>query len=327
MVGRAERAEGALAGLAVGDALGAPAQTLPAAEIAARWGRIEGFVAPDAAHPVAHGLVPGQVTDDTEQALLLAARLIADAPGFDARAWGRDLLAWEAGVRARGLSDLLGPSTRRALEALAAGADPGETGLGGDTNGAAMRVAPVGIAVAPEPLGRLVARVRETARITHDAGPGLAAACAVAAAVSAGVGGAGWAEAATLGEAAAREGAAAAGAPGGDVAERIAAARALAREGGAARVAEIGVSVKARESVPAAFGFVEAAAGDPWAACLHAANAGDDTDTMAAIAGAMTGACAGIGALPRAPLATVVEVNGLDLAAVVAALLALRGSA
>ncbi len=322
-----DRAEGALAGLALGDALGAPAQTLPASEIAARWGRIEGFVAPDPAHPVARGLVLGQVTDDTEQALLLAARLVADAPGFDARAWGRDLMAWEAGVRARGLSDLLGPSTRRALEALAAGADPAETGREGDTNGAAMRVAPVGIAVPPEPLGRLVARVRETARITHDAGPGLAAACAVAAAVSAGVGGAGWAEAAALGEAAAREGAAAAGAPGGDVAERIAAARALAREGGAARVAEIGVSVKARESVPAAFGFVEAAGGDPWSACLDAANAGDDTDTMAAIAGALAGACAGVGALPRAPLATVVEVNGLDLAAVAGALLALRARA
>ncbi len=46
----------------------------------------------------------------------------------------------------RGSRDLLGPSTKRALERLAAGEPGAETGRDGTTNGAAMRVTPVGIA-------------------------------------------------------------------------------------------------------------------------------------------------------------------------------------
>ncbi|MEV8207447.1 ADP-ribosylglycohydrolase family protein, partial [Streptomyces sp. NPDC079189] len=63
---RADRARGALLGLAVGDALGAPAENLRPSEIRRRWGRIEGFVSDDPAG-----------TDDTEYAIfsgLLLAR-------------------------------------------------------------------------------------------------------------------------------------------------------------------------------------------------------------------------------------------------------------
>ncbi|NEA51442.1 ADP-ribosylglycohydrolase family protein, partial [Streptomyces sp. SID10815] len=61
-----DRARGALLGLAVGDALGAPAENLLPSEIRARWGRITGYVAERPAG-----------TDDTEYALfsgLLLAR-------------------------------------------------------------------------------------------------------------------------------------------------------------------------------------------------------------------------------------------------------------
>ena len=42
--GLRERARGAMLGLAVGDALGAPAENLKPSEIRARWGRITGYV-------------------------------------------------------------------------------------------------------------------------------------------------------------------------------------------------------------------------------------------------------------------------------------------
>ncbi len=61
-----ERARGALLGLAVGDALGAPAENMKPSEIRRRWGRITGYVAE---HPAG--------TDDTEYAIfsgLLLAR-------------------------------------------------------------------------------------------------------------------------------------------------------------------------------------------------------------------------------------------------------------
>lgn len=202
-----DRALGALLGGALGDAMGMPTQTLAPEAIAAAHGRVAGFVAPMPDHPVSRGLPAGSVTDDTEQALLLAQQLIANPGRFDHAAWVAALLRWEEGVRARGLLDLLGPSTKRALTEIAAGTPPEEAGQGGDTNGAAMRVGPVGIATPPDPPERLVARVAETCRATHNTTLGIAAAAAVAAAVSTGIEGAGWAESAQAGIAAARLGA------------------------------------------------------------------------------------------------------------------------
>lgn len=322
-----DRAMGALLGLAIGDALGMPSQTLGPPEIRLRHGRITGFVTPFPDHPVSHGLPAGAVTDDTEQALLLARRLLA---GWDDRAWAGDLLGWEASVRERGLRDLLGPSTKRALAGLMAGADPAETGLQGDTNGAAMRVAPVGIAMPPEPLSALVDAVVRTARVTHATAPALAAASAVAAAISAGIAGMGAPEATVLTLAAAREGAARGRwVQGADVAARIGWALETAQGPGDAQhlAAVLGTGVLASESVPLAFGLVAAAGGDAWTACLMAANAGGDTDTVGAIAGAIAGARTGAAALPASAVATVTRVNGLDLAPLVEGLLALRGRA
>ena len=172
--------------MALGDALGMPSQTLTRAQIAAAYGRIKGFVAPIADHPVSHGLQAAMVTDDTEQTLLLARRLIADREGFDGLAWARALLDWEADVRKRGLRDLLGPSSKAALEALMAGVPATETGRNGTTNGAAMRIVPVGISTPPHDAARLVDRVAEACQVTHSTGEAIAAAAAVAMVVSLG---------------------------------------------------------------------------------------------------------------------------------------------
>lgn len=107
------RAYATLLGLAIGDALGMPSQTLTRTTIRDRYGQITDFVAPFPGHPVSHGLTAAQVTDDTEQTLLLADRLIADPNGFDDAGWAHDLLAWEARIRAKGLSDLLALPVRR----------------------------------------------------------------------------------------------------------------------------------------------------------------------------------------------------------------------
>ena len=86
-VDRRDRALGALSGVALGDALGMPSQTLTREEIAATYGRITDFVAPCADHPVSHGLSAAMVTDDTEQTLLLAERLLRGDAAFDDRSW------------------------------------------------------------------------------------------------------------------------------------------------------------------------------------------------------------------------------------------------
>ena len=71
-----DRALAALHGLAIGDALGMPTQLLSPGEIAERFGVIDGFRAAQGDHPIAAGMPAGSITDDTEQALLLARLLI-----------------------------------------------------------------------------------------------------------------------------------------------------------------------------------------------------------------------------------------------------------
>ena len=261
----ATRALGALTGLAIGDALGMPTQSLPRELIVARYGEIvTGFHTAPPDHPLAAGLAAGTITDDTEQALLLARLLIDGGGRIDPTELGRRLMLWENDMRARGSLDLLGPSTREAINNLLAGQDPSETGRRGTTNGAAMRIAPVGIAVDITDLDALVDRVTHASSLSHNTGLALAGASAVAAAVSAGIAGATVAEAVPIAVAAARiAGHRGHWVAGGDVAARIewavdfvagTAPNELMR-----RIYEVvGTSLASQESVPAAFAIFAA---------------------------------------------------------------------
>jgi ADP-ribosylglycohydrolase len=324
-----DRAAGALYGLAVGDALGMPTESWPRARVVELYGElVDRFHPGRADQPLAPGLAAGTVTDDTEQAVLLGELLVESGGRVDPAELGRRLLAWEATVRARGVAGLLGPSTKRAVAALAAGADPVEAGRSGTTNGAAMRIAPVGIAVADP--DALLERVVEVCVPTHGTGVAIAGAAAVAAAVSAGVAGADLPAATAAAVTAARRGAdhgrwvAAA-----DVAARIEWATALVAGLDPVAVAGVvgtlvGTGLASQESVPAAFAVLAAAGDDPWTACRLAASLGGDTDTIAAMVGAVAGACHGVAALPEAARRTVAEVNGLQLDRLAADLLDLR---
>ncbi|MBP0616480.1 ADP-ribosylglycohydrolase family protein [Jiella mangrovi] len=325
-----DRALGALVGGALGDALGMPTQLLSPSEIRHAYGHVTGFVAPGEDHPVSKGLPAGMITDDTEQTLLLAEQLLASPERFDHRAWVDRLLAWEADVKARGSYDLLGPSTKRAIDLIRAGTPAEEAGREGTTNGAAMRIAPIGIMTRVDPLDRLVSKVAETCAATHATSVAIASASAVAAAISAAIDGAGWNDAAERGIEAARAArhvGAWAAAP--DIASRIVWARELAanvneQDAIAAVVDLVGTSVASQESVPAAFAVVAIAGGNPWRAAVIAANLGGDTDTIGAIAGAMAGAACG---RSRLPVAKIAELKGFDLsqaASLAKGLLALR---
>jgi ADP-ribosylglycohydrolase len=62
---------------------------------------------------------------------------------------------------------------------------------------------------------------------------------------------------------------------------------------------------------------------DPWRACLLAASLGGDSDTIAAMAGAIAGACQGVTAFPPDAIA-VIDAHGLGLAGLADDLCALR---
>jgi ADP-ribosylglycohydrolase len=307
-----------------------PTQLLSRPEIRARWGELlTGFEPAPPGHPIAAGMPAGAVTDDTEQAVLLGRLLVSGHGIIDPNEFAAALVSWERDMAERGSLDLLGPSTKRAVAAVLAGTPPEQAGSAGDTNGAAMRIAPVGIAVSPDDVPGLVDQVVMASRVTHNTGIALAGAAAVAAAVSAGISGAGIRQATALAVEAARI---AAGrghwVAGADVAARIEWAAGLVAGRDEAEAAGliytlVGTSLATQESVPAAFAVLAAVPDDPWRACLLAASLGGDCDTIAAMAGAITGACHGVGAFPPEAIA-VIDAQHLGLTALAGDLLALR---
>ncbi|MCS7054688.1 MAG: ADP-ribosylglycohydrolase family protein [Thermoflexales bacterium] len=294
---------GGVYGQALGDAFGMPALLSPA-QTRARFGRITGFVAAPDDHPVHAGLPAGRITDDTEQAIWLAREIIREG-GVTLEGAARAILGWYDAI---GGDDCIfvGPSTRRGVAKIRAGMDLRQTGLGGDTNGAAMRASVVGL-IHPSDVEGAARDAALTAIPTHNTSVACAAAAAVAGAVAralapnaelrdileAGI------EAAKIGEAL--------GAPalGASVARRIDFAVSLARDeigDDASRIQAIydliGTGLPASEAVPAAMGIVALADGDPMRAAMLAAELSGDADTIGAMACAVCGAWKGIEAIP-----------------------------
>ena len=335
---RLSRAHGALAGLALGDALGMPTQAMSPAQIRAVYGRIAGLVDADASQPYAPGMPAGSVTDDTEQALLIASLLVrgrgssSGHAALDAGEFAHALLAWEDSMIARGSLDLLGPSTKAALERVRAGEDPLSVGGAGTTNGAAMRVTPVGIAVSTADPQAFAESVWSSCQVTHATRQGFQSAALVAAAVSLGIDAARspsldlrsllW-KAVTYVDSLPELGA---WTPDPDVVAATRRAMQLAVNPASSSleclVEQVGTSVASAHAIPMAFALL---ARDPSPrALLDAANLGGDTDTIGAIAGAILGAAAGVGVFDGRALAQVEEVSRLGLPSVAEQLLALR---
>jgi ADP-ribosylglycohydrolase len=319
----------ALTGLAIGDALGMPTQSMSLAQIRADHGTISGFVDAGPHQRIAAGMPAGTITDDTEQAVMVAELLVEGDGHIDPTRFAEALIAWERAMQAKGSLDLLGPSTKTAVQRILDGVPASEAGSTGTTNGAAMRIAPVGIAVPSGDLVRLVDAVQDASRVTHDTGIGIAGASAVAAAVSAGVGGASRTEALDAAVAAATIGAGRGHwVAGADIAARTTWARGflptVPADDRIDTVSQlVGTSVASQESVVAALALV-ALDLDPWETLCTAASIGGDTDTIAAMAGAVLGAVHGPDAWPVDAVTTVTTVNHLELGPLVDGLLVLR---
>ena len=338
---RLSHAHGALAGLALGDALGMPTQEMSPAQIRAVYGRITGLVDGDASQPYAPGMPAGSVTDDTEQALLVASLLIRGRGSSSGRValntveFAHALLAWEDSMIERGSLDLLGPSTKAALERVRAGEDPLTVGGEGTTNGAAMRVTPIGIAVSTEDPEAFAEAVWSSCRVTHATRQGFQSAALVAAAVSMGIDAARstspnlrgllW-KAVTYVDSLPEHGA---WTPDPDVVAATRRAMQLAVNPASSSLEclaeQVGTSVASAHAIPMAFALL---ARDPSPqALLDAANIGGDTDTIGAIAGAILGAALGVEVLPTDSLSMIKEVSHLGLPTVAGDLLALRDQA
>src|SRR5690348_17002538 len=97
-----DRALGALYGLAIGDALGMPAQEMPRERAQEILGTPPDFRDGPEDNPISRGLPAGTITDDTMQCLLLAEQLIAGGGQLDHLAFAEALIAWQEDMTSRG---------------------------------------------------------------------------------------------------------------------------------------------------------------------------------------------------------------------------------
>jgi ADP-ribosylglycohydrolase len=170
----ADQAAGCFLGLALGDALGAPVEALPPDD-ARRYvqGTLRAGLLP-ARGPEGHRF--GQVTDDTQvcRELLLS---IVSRGGWDPEDFARRVLNLVASGNLVGA----GPATLAAARQLAMGTPWHDAGLPAPYagNGAAMRAGPLGVLYSHEP--RTLARVVvDQARVTHQDPRATAAALLIA---------------------------------------------------------------------------------------------------------------------------------------------------
>lgn len=308
-----DKIRGGFYGQALGDAWAMPALMSPRATWE-RYGWIETFLdAPDD-HPVHHGLKAGKVTDDTEQAYALAEVMIADGKVTPEGA-ARAVINWYDRVGGD-TCPYVGPSTRRAVLALKKGADLNTAGRFGDTNGASMRVSPVGL-IHPGDLEGAVEDAYRSCIPTHNTDVAISGAAAVAGAIAVAL-----QDGATLDDIVAAGQKAADlghhhGFPwiGASVSRRIDMAVDIARSDRPVRerlqdISDlVGTSLFIPESVPAAFGVLVIAEGDPRQTAIYAAALSGDADTIAAMACAIAGAWKGIGAFDPQIITTLQKAN------------------
>lgn len=275
----ADRAVGALLGLAAGDAVGTTLEFSPRDSRPPLTDMIGGGP---------FGLQPGEWTDDTAMALALADSLAHD-PALDATDLMSRFVAWyrEGSYSCTGHCFDIGATTRTALldfdrsfDPMAGSTDPLSAG-----NGSLMRLSPVAIRYWRDP-ARLVEVARRQSATTHGAAEAVDACEGFALLLADAIAGRGR--------------------------EAVLAPRETALAPAVAAILAGSWRARDRRDIRSSGYVVHSLEAAIWAvgqthgfrdAILLAANLGDDADTVAAIAGQLAGALYGAGGIPAAWLA------------------------
>lgn len=278
-----ERCRGCLLGVALGDALGAAFEGAPRVEPGQfqRWADADEIL---------------RWTDDTHMTMALAASLL-ECGGLD-----EDHLAWRFAEAYRDEPWRgYGAGPPRIFAAMEDGLDWREAaralfgGGGSFGNGGAMRVSPVGLAYHRDP-DTVVDVARRSAAVTHAHELGQQATALQAAAVARLVSGAGmsdWAGPERFVEQLR------AAAPAAEFQERLDLLGALASASPDEVVAGVGNGITGMEAVPAALAAFLAFPDSFADAVGRAVVLGGDTDTIASMTGALSGAFLGAAAIPE----------------------------
>lgn len=318
-----QRILGCLYGQAIGDAFGMPSELWPREKVRTFFGWIEDFLDGPQENIAANEFVRGQFTDDTCQAVALMDAIIEDNGLINPLTVATHIMHWAEKIDAFS-KNILGPTSKSALTALQQGVPLEEIHANGVTNGAPMRIAPVGCLMPTADPDAFIDAVRLACAPTHKSDIAIAGSVVIAWAISRAIEGADWAticsELPPLAHCVQTRFASTFSA---SLARRIELALQAARhaastpEGLRAGLDEIydliGAGMDVIESVPAALAIVELAGANPMLCAELCANLGGDTDTIGAMATAICGALSGIDAFPASACQLIAQVNHIDL--------------
>lgn len=268
-------------------------------------------------HVIHDKMIAGQVTDDTQQTLLIADSIIEkeeiDPEDIAQRLikWGEEINAFETMA--------VGPSSLRALYAIRSGKSVYESGSVGDTNGAVMRIGAVAIYGKGE-IERTVDAVEKSCLPTHNTNIAIAGASAVAMAIGCAINGeldvdviiAKALEAAELGMSRGNIWYSASIIERTKLALKIVSKNAPKEDIMRELYDIIGAGVQISETVPTCLAITKLANGDVVEAIQTAVNLGGDCDTIAAITGSICGAISGIERIPENWVQILEKVNPYD---------------
>jgi len=306
LISKISRAKGAMAGLAIGDALGRPVEGLSPAQIRAQYGGVEDFLSQN----------PGG-SDDTEYAILTGRALVR----YGKTITSQEFASYWIEKVCNQTEDFLGAgfSEMAAISNLKAGLLPPQSGkhIHSWSDGLAMRVAPVGI-VANGDI-QLAKRIAVADGQVSHSGEGIHGGVVIATAITRAM-------------------------EGDSIEDLIDSARnSVTRDSWTSRAINRALSVISKQSiddplkitdslleqvatnhyfyadiapeaVSLAISAVAYGEGDFVSTVRFAVNCGRDADTIAAMAGAIAGAFIGFEAIPEHWRSAVTEVRGSCLA-------------
>ncbi|HCB1763377.1 MULTISPECIES: ADP-ribosylglycohydrolase family protein [Citrobacter] len=327
---KAERILGALYGQALGDAMGMPSELWPRTRVKAHFGWIDHFLAGPAENNAACYFNQAEFTDDTSMALCLADALLECDGEIVPDVIGRNILAWAERFDAFN-KNVLGPTSKIALKAIRDGKPVAELENNGVTNGAAMRVSPLGCLLPARDLDAFIDDVALASSPTHKSDLAIAGAVVVAWAVSRAIDGGKWSEIVDALPAIARHAQQKRITTfSASLSARLELALKIVRNADGIESAceqlyqVVGAGTSTIESVPCAIAMVELAQTDPNRCAILCANLGGDTDTIGAMATAICGALHGVSAINPALKHELDAVNQLDFIRYASGLMRLR---
>ncbi|MCG6217320.1 ADP-ribosylglycohydrolase family protein [Vibrio furnissii] len=302
-ISKLERILGTFYGQALGDSMGMPSELWPRSRVKQHFGWIDRFLDGPQENNAACYFTACQFTDDTSMALALADAIIECDGQVVPEVIARNVLTWAEGFDAFN-KNIFGPSSKAAMRAIKEGIAISELENNGVTNGAAMRVSPMGCLLPTNCLDDFIEQVALASSPTHKSDVAIAGAVVVAWAVSKAIEGHSWSEIKdqlpAIAHATQTQNITTFSA---SMASRVELALMVASEhcGVEERMDKIynliGAGVSTIESVPAAIAMVELADTDPNRCAVLCANLGGDTDTIGAMATAICGALNGINAI------------------------------